>query len=158
MDLLISFTNNYIAQAAFFGWFSAQVIKFIIVLCYHHTLQWERLVGPGGFPSSHTSFVVATTAALGIKNGIHSDIFALAIVVSCIVMYDASSVRLETGKQAQVLNQIMAYFRDKAIPVHLNGHALKELLGHTPIEVMGGLILGIIVAFIQYYCFYDGVL
>ena len=85
--------------------------------------------------------------------------FILSLVFSIVVMYDASGVRLEAGRQAQILNQIVDYFTKKNIPVVITRkEALKELLGHTPIEVFGGLILGILVAFIQFYCIYHGVI
>ena len=83
MSLLQGIFHNYLAQAAFFSWFIAQVIKFIIVMIKERTLRWERLVGSGGFPSSHTSFVIGTTMALLLKYGPDSDLFVLALVLSC---------------------------------------------------------------------------
>ena len=71
-------------------------------------------------------------------------------------MYDASGVRREAGKQAQILNQLIHYFKNKQIPVRLDGATLKELLGHTPFEVFGGLMLGILIACIQYFVVYGG--
>ena len=139
IDILPQIAHNYIAQAAFWGWFTAQAIKFVWQLLRHGKFRPERLVGSGGFPSSHT--------------------FILSLVFSIVVMYDASGVRLEAGRQAQILNQIVDYFTKKNIPVVITRkEALKELLGHTPIEVFGGLILGILVAFIQFYCIYHGVI
>ena len=143
IDILPQIAHNYIAQAAFWGWFTAQAIKFVWQLLRHGKFRPERLVGSGGFPSSHTSFVIATTTAIYLKNGVT----------------DPSGVRLEAGRQAQILNQIVDYFTKKNIPVVITRkEALKELLGHTPIEVFGGLILGILVAFIQFYCIYHGVI
>ena len=157
--ILEEICHNYIAQAAFWGWFSAQAIKFLWQLVRYRTLRFERLVGSGGFPSSHTSFVISTTAALYFKNNGITDIFVVALVFSIVVMYDASGVRLEAGRQAQILNQIVDYFTKKNIPVVITRkEALKELLGHTPIEVFGGLILGILVACIQFYYIYNGVI
>lgn len=158
-QLVEEISQNYIAQAAFWGWFSAQAMKFLWQLIRHKKLRLERLVGSGGFPSSHTSFVISTTAALYLKNGV-ADIFIVALVFSIVVMYDASGVRLEAGRQAQILNQIIDYFVKRNIPVILKERqfTLKELLGHTPIEVFGGLVLGIIVACIQYFYIYNGVL
>ena len=146
--------HNYIAQAAFWGWFSAQAIKFLWQLIRYRTLRLERLVG------SHTSFVISTTTALYFKNNGITDLFVVALVFSIVVMYDASGVRREAGRQAQILNQIVEYFSKRNIPVILKGReiALKELLGHTPIEVFGGLILGILVAYIQYFYVYNGVI
>ena len=93
------------------------------------------------------------------KNGGVSDLFVLSLVFSIVVMYDASGVRLEAGRQAQILNQIVDYFSKRNIPVVITRkEALKELLGHTPVEVFGGLILGILVAYIQFYYVYNGVI
>lgn len=159
IDILLQTAHNYIAQAAFGGWFSAQAIKFIWQLVRFRRLRFERLVGSGGFPSSHTSFVIATTTAIFLKNGGVSDLFVLSLVFSIVVMYDASGVRLEAGRQAQILNQIVDYFLKRNIPVVITRkEALKELLGHTPVEVFGGLILGILVAYIQFYYVYNGVI
>ena len=159
IDILPQIAHNYIAQAAFWGWFTAQAIKFVWQLVRHGKFRPERLVGSGGFPSSHTSFVIATTTAIYLKNGA-SDLFILSLVFSIVVMYDASGVRRQAGRQAQILNQIVEYFSKRNIPVILKGReiALKELLGHTPVEVFGGLVLGILIAYIQYFYVYNGVI
>ena len=159
IDILPQIAHNYIAQAAFWGWFTAQAIKFVWQLLKHGKFRPERLVGSGGFPSSHTSFVIATTTAIYLKNGV-TDLFILSLVFSIIVMYDASGVRRQAGRQAQILNQIVEYFSKRNIPVILKDReiALKELLGHTPVEVFGGLVLGILIAYIQYFYVYNGVI
>ena len=159
IDILPQIAHNYIAQAAFWGWFTAQTIKFVWQLVRHGKFRPERLVGSGGFPSSHTSFVIATTTAIYLKNGA-SDLFILSLVFSIVVMYDASGVRRQAGRQAQILNQIVEYFSKRNIPVILKDReiALKELLGHTPVEVFGGLVLGILIAYIQYFYVYNGVI
>ena len=159
IDILPQIAHNYIAQAAFWGWFTAQAIKFVWQLLRHGKFRPERLVGSGGFPSSHTSFVIATTTAIYLKNGV-TDLFILSLVFSIVVMYDASGVRRQAGRQAQILNQIVEYFSKRNIPVILKDReiALKELLGHTPVEVFGGLVLGILIAYIQYFYVYNGVI
>ena len=159
IDILPQIAHNYIAQAAFWGWFTAQAIKFVWQLVRYGKFRPERLVGSGGFPSSHTSFVIATTTAIYLKNGV-SDLFILSLVFSIVVMYDASGVRRQAGRQAQILNQIVEYFSKRNIPVILKDReiALKELLGHTPVEVFGGLVLGILIAYIQYFYVYNGVI
>ena len=159
IDILPQIAHNYIAQAAFWGWFTAQAIKFVWQLVRHGKFRPERLVGSGGFPSSHTSFVIATTTAIYLKNGA-SDLFILSLVFSIVVMYDASGVRRQAGRQAQILNQIVEYFSKRNIPVILKDReiALKELLGHTPVEVFGGLVLGNLIAYIQYFYVYNGVI
>lgn len=92
--ILEEICHNYIAQAAFWGWFSAQAIKFLWQLVRYRTLRFERLVGSGGFPSSHTSFVISTTAALYFKNNGITDIFVVALVFSCMtrLVYVAKQV------------------------------------------------------------------
>ena len=159
IDILPQIAHNYIAQAAFWGWFTAQAIKFVWQLLRHGKFRPERLVGSGGFPSSHTSFIIATTTAIYLKNGV-TDLFILSLVFSIVVMYDASGVRRQAGRQAQILNQIVEYFSKRNIPVILKDReiALKELLGHTPVEVFGGLVLGILIAYIQYFYIYNGVI
>lgn len=156
IETLQAIRDNYIAQAAFWGWFSAQFLKVLITLVKDRVWRWERFVGSGGFPSSHTSFVISTTTALLLKNGPQSDLFIVSLIFSVVVMYDASGVRLEAGRQAFILNQIIEYFKKKNIRVIMRGDkpSLKELLGHTPFEVFGGLILGILVATVQYYWVY----
>ena len=130
--ILEEICHNYIAQAAFWGWFSAQAIKFLWQLVRYRTLRFERLVGSGGFPSSHTSFVISTTASLYFKNHGITDIFVVALVFS-------------------IKRNIPVILKDREI-------ALKELLGHTPVEVFGGLVLGILIAYIQYFYVYNGVI
>ena len=104
--------------------------------------------------------MISTTAALYLKNDGITDIFVVALVFSIVVMYDASGVRREAGRQAKILNQIVEYFSKRNIPVILKDReiALKELLGHTPVEVFGGLVLGILIAYIQYFFVYNGVI
>lgn len=154
MQFLNQLFSNYIAISAFWGWFLAQALKFVIVLWQIRRLQWERLIGSGGFPSSHTSLVVALSTATAYEHGPTSDLFVICLTFSLIVMYDASGVRREAGRQAQILNQLMEHFKTRNIPVHIEGgQMLKELLGHTPFEVFGGAILGYAVASIIYYNF-----
>ena len=107
---------------------------------------------------SQFSFVarIALSTATAYIHGITSDLSVICITFSLIVMYDASGVRREAGRQAQILNQLMEHFKKRNIPVYLDdGHVLKELLGHTPFEVFGGAFLGYAVASIIYYNFYN---
>ena len=111
MQFLNELFDNYIALSAFLGWFSAQALKFVIVLLQYRRFQWERLIGSGGFPSSHSSLVVALSTATAYIHGITSDLSVICITFSLIVMYDASGVRREAGRQAQILNQLMEHFK-----------------------------------------------
>lgn len=150
-DAVTPLLQSYVAQSAALAWFIAQLMKLVIELLRHGNLRWERMVGSGGFPSSHTSLVIALTTAIGLHQGTDSDLFVTSLIFSLVVMYDASGVRREAGRQAQILNQLMEHFRQRNITVHEGSRSLKELLGHTPFEVFGGVILGIAVAFMLYY-------
>ena len=123
--------DNRVLQAALFAWLIAQCLKVILVFWKEKRLDWSRMLGSGGMPSAHSAFVVAMAASVGKYT-----------VVACVVMYDAANVRWEAGKQAELLNRIvMDIYRDN----HLDQEKLKELLGHTPVEVAAGALLGIAV-------------
>ncbi len=101
-------------------------------------------------PSSHTSLVVSLAAAVGFKDGFHSPVFAVAAVVAAVVMYDAAGVRRAAGRQAKVINKLVQEMR---VEHTIKESRLKELLGHTPLEVLAGALLGIVTAwaFHRYY-------
>lgn len=127
------------------GWVVAQVLKTILDIALNHSFNPERLVGSGGMPSSHSATVCALTTAAGLKYGGGSFEFSICFILSMVVMYDAIGVRQETGKQAKVLNRLL--FEDflKLDGVVLQ-EKLKEYVGHTPIQVAAGAILGVIIA------------
>ena len=134
--------DNQVLQAALFAWLIAQCLKVILVFWKEKRLDWSRMVGSGGMPSSHSAFVVAMASSVGKYTGLSSVSIAIAAVVACVVMYDAANVRWEAGKQAELLNLIvMDIYHDN----HLDQEKLKELLGHTPVEVAAGALLGIAV-------------
>ena len=110
----------------------------------------ERLVGAGGMPSSHTALVVSLAAGIALREGLDSDLFAVAVVLAGIVMYDAAGVRRAAGKQAKVINKLV---REMRVEHKVRDTRLKELLGHTPLEVLGGAVHGILVAY-AFYLFY----
>lgn len=123
--------------------FMAQAIKFIWKLVTKRTVDFQTLVTTGGFPSSHTALVVGLTSSIGLTRGFEDPLFDVALVFSFIVMYDAAGVRRAAGRQARVLNQIVADIQQNLTnPLP----KLQELLGHTPREVIGGAVLGIVVA------------
>ncbi len=124
--------------------FLAQAFKFLWKLTVHRQVDFQTLVTTGGFPSSHTALVVGLTTAVGITEGWGSRLFDVSLVFSFIVMYDAAGVRRAAGRQAKVLNQIVS---DLQHNLTFSLPKLQELLGHTPREVVGGAILGILVAF-----------
>lgn len=124
--------------------FLAQFYKFVVFLIVNKQINFKRLFQTGGMPSSHSSFMMAMTTSTGIISGFNSVSFAIALTVSLVVMYDAAGLRRAVGKQAAVLNQIVAELFSEH--PHLSSQRFKELLGHTPIEVFVGALFGSAVA------------
>ncbi|MGN0162088.1 MAG: divergent PAP2 family protein [Candidatus Ornithomonoglobus sp.] len=148
MDYLLQLAQNSILQTALLSWLAAQILKVIIVFIIERRLDFTRLTGSGGMPSSHSAFTVSLAAATGFTAGFDSVIFAIAAAFSIVVMYDASGVRRSAGQQAVILNKIVERIGKDDIAE--TGKKLKELLGHTPTEVFAGAILGLIIAVIRY--------
>lgn len=142
------FFSSSVLITSIIAWFIAQLIKVITVLVKSKKLDFKRFIGSGGMPSSHTSFVVSLAAAIGIKNGFSSDIFAASTVMALVVMYDAAGVRRAAGQQARILNKLVREWEKNDFTQ--TEKKLKELLGHTPIEVFAGAILGIAIALIRH--------
>ena len=152
MQYVYEFFHNRVLMSAILGWAIAQVVKTIIDLSLNKKLNFERLVGSGGMPSCHSSTVCALCAAAGVEYGLGSGEFAIAGILAVIVMYDARGVRRETGTQAEILNQIMDFFRlpeNGRYKLEFDQDTLKVLIGHTPIQVLCGAILGIIVGLVS---------
>ena len=145
MTLWEEIMGNQVLVTSVAGWTVAQVLKTIIDLALNKSFNPERLVGSGGMPSSHASTVCGLTTAAGFRYGAGSFEFAVCFVLSMIVMYDAMGVRRETGKQAKLLNSILL-----ENPLKLHGEILqeklKEYVGHTPLQVGAGALLGILLA------------
>ncbi len=132
---------NHSAICAAIAWFIAQAMKAPLYYRVEHVWDWKRFVGSGGMPSSHTAMVVALSLSVGALNGFDTAAFAVCAVLSVIVMYDATGVRRETGTQATVINQIL---KDVLINgKRISDEQLKELVGHTPFEVLGGFLIGL---------------
>ena len=146
MSYLQQLAANSVLLTALIGWLAAQALK--IVLSWDKKLDFKRFIGSGGMPSSHASFVMSLTMAVGFENGFDSAAFAISAVVSFVVMYDAAGIRRSAGQQAAILNKLV----ESVVKADFPGteKKLKELLGHTPIEVFGGAILGIIIAIIRH--------
>ena len=145
MDFFTELPKNHILIAAVAGWLVAQLLKTIIHMIYTKEFVAERLVGNGGMPSSHSATVCALATATFMEYGSGSFQFAIAAIFAIIVMHDASGVRRETGIQAKVLNDMIQIISDMGS--NMSPHdKLKEFVGHTPLQVMVGAILGIIVA------------
>jgi len=122
------------------GWTVAQLTKMLICLVQSNRLDFRYLVSTGGMPSAHSSLVSALTTAIGLTEGPSSPLFALSLIFASVVMFDAQTVRAASGKQARLLNQIVdELFKEH----HLSENKLKELLGHTRLEVFFGMLTGI---------------
>jgi uncharacterized protein len=130
---------------ALFAMASAQLFKFVAAFVVRRRVDFTRLLGTGGMPSSHSASVTALSAAVGIGQGWNSTLFGVAAFVSLIVMYDATGIRRAAGRQAQILNRVLEDLKDYH---KLQGERLKELLGHTPLEVLVGAAYGAFIAFL----------
>lgn len=149
MEFLSELYHNRVFMAAVTGWFVAQILKTIIHMWFNRRFVAERLVGSGGMPSSHSSTVCALVTATGIEFGGGSYEFAIAAIFAIIVMYDAMGVRRETGIQAKVLNEMMELFTKMGKEMTVEDR-LKEFVGHTPLQVLMGAILGVGIALLMY--------
>ncbi len=136
---------NPIMCAGFFGWASAQLLKFILCFIQHADFRPERLYGSGGMPSSHSSLVCSSLIAAGRVDGFASSTFAIMAVLSVIVMYDAAGVRRAAGLHAKELNRIRTVLFSQENDAESKKKELKELLGHTPLQVFCGAVLGIVI-------------
>ncbi len=134
---------NPILVSGIIGWAAAQLIKFVLFLVQHKDVKLERLYGSGGMPSSHSSLVCAAFVSTVRVEGITSSAAAIMFIVAAIVMYDAANVRLEAGKHAHRINEIVERLLDMDIDLDSKEKEFKELLGHTPLQVFCGALLGI---------------
>lgn len=141
-----SIFENVVFIAAASGWLIAQVLKTLIHMLFTKKFVAERLIGSGGMPSSHSSTVCAMTTAACIIYGAQSFEFAISLILALIVMYDAMGVRRETGIQAKLINEMMDAFAEMGNNNLSPDEKLKEFVGHTPLQVLAGAILGILIA------------
>ena len=146
MNLIKDIFGNYVLISAVLGWCIAQVLKLFTGTLSTRKFHVKYMFANGGMPSSHTATVVALTTSLAVQEGFASPVFAIAAVVAVVVINDAIGVRLETGKQATIINRIVKeLFSGK--PEEINT-GLKELVGHTPFQVLIGAVVGLAVAFL----------
>ena len=148
--MLQSILSNRVLIAGAIGWASAQILKTIIYAIVNHTLDITRLFGDGGMPSAHSATVTSVAMAMGFECGFASPMFALAAFFAFITMHDASGVRLETGKQAKAINDIFELLADMTEDVKTPEEKLKELVGHTKLQVFAGCGLGLLVTALSY--------
>lgn len=145
--------NNKILDVVFIAWFLAQAWKVVETLIFHKKINFKRFIETGGMPSSHTSSVISLLTMVGLVEGISSTYFAVTSIFALIVMYDAAGVRRAAGKQAAVLNKMVENIKNKDGKKIIDEN-LKELLGHTPKEVLAGAVLGVVVAVIMHNLFF----
>ncbi len=146
MTIIPGILENTILISAITAWLIAQVLKVIINFTIHRTFDLGFLISSGGFPSSHSATVSALALGVGKYYGWDSPIFAVAAIFGMVVMYDAAGVRRAAGKQAEVINQLVEGLYHQMS--NLSQERLKELIGHTPFEVVAGAIVGIVVGLI----------
>ena len=145
MNIMLEILHNRAIVAAVLAWAIAQGLKVLLTLIISRKFDHSRMWGSGGMPSAHSATACSMVVATGKYSGVHSSVFAVAFVVAVIVMYDAMNVRRETGEQSKILNQMIRQWMDegsKHAPI-LADHKLKELVGHTPVEVLSGAAVGI---------------
>jgi acid phosphatase family membrane protein YuiD len=145
-EILNELIKNKILATTLSAWAIAQIIKVGIGVIRQRRFDFRWLVGTGGMPSSHAAGASCLATAIGLEYGFNSVLFALAAVFAIVVMFDAQGVRRATGKQARILNKIMddIYWQGR-----INENQLRELIGHTQIEVIVGFLIGIIIAFLM---------
>lgn len=141
--MLAQLIENKIFMTTLSAWLIAQIIKVGLGVIRHKKIDFRWFVGTGGMPSSHTAGASCLATAIGLEYGFNSVYFALAASFAIVVMFDAQGVRRATGRQARILNKITEdiYWRGR-----IHEGRLRELIGHTPVEVIAGFLLGVIIA------------
>ncbi|MDD5431721.1 MAG: divergent PAP2 family protein [Candidatus Omnitrophica bacterium] len=145
-EIFTQFINNKILAITISGWLIAQTIKVLIGIIRYKRFDFRWFVGTGGMPSSHATGASCLAFAIGFEYGFDSVFFALAASFALVVMFDAQGVRRSSGKQARILNKITEdiYWQGK-----FDEGKLRELIGHTPVEVIVGFLLGIVIVLAQ---------
>lgn len=145
MNDFIAFVQNKYIYIPFFLWFGIQLFKLIYDLVTTKKFNFKRIIGAGGMPSSHSAVVSGLATLIGKYEGVDTPIFALAFIVAFVVMYDACGVRRAAGKQAALLNKLIETPGLTGVQV---SERLVEVLGHTPVQVFVGAIIGVIVGLV----------
>ncbi len=142
---LMAFIQNKYIYIPFLLWFGIQTFKVIYDLVTTHKFNFKRIMGAGGMPSSHSAVVVGLATLIGKYQGVGSPIFAVSLVLAFVVMYDAAGVRRAAGKQAKLLNKLIETPGLTTVQV---SEKLVEVLGHTPLQVIVGALIGLVVGLI----------
>ena len=146
MNLLAIFQNKVLISVLV-GWLLAQALKIPTEYLRSRKWMWAMFFAAGGMPSSHTALMVAGTLSVGLYYGFDNPLFAIAVGVTMIIAHDAAGVRRQAGKHAERINVLF----DELLHGHMwSEDDLKEIIGHTPLEVIGGIILGLLVAIVQW--------
>ena len=146
MDIFLEITCNKILIHAALGWCIAQILKVVVGYVKKGRITFTLLLSSGGNPSSHSATVTALATSAGYQYGFDSAMFAISFVLAFIVMYDAAGVRRAAGEQAKIINRMMRELDEgKTENMH---NELKELIGHTPFQVIVGALLGICIPFV----------
>ena len=162
MELLNELLANRVLIAGITGWAAAQVIKAILYTILNKEFSLERLFGDGGMPSGHSATVSAMAMMALLHYGVGSFEFAISAMLAIIVMHDAMGVRLETGRQAEVINELTVLIEEiiddfnnedtleKKFQKVFSEDKLKEYVGHTPIQVAAGCVLGLLIGWLMH--------
>lgn len=148
MEWFFDLISNPLLITGLASWAVAQVLKLLIYAALNRKLEWERLFGDGGMPSGHSATVTSVAVFSALHYGTGSFEFAVCALLAIIVCHDAMGVRLETGKQAMVINRLLEAFEDLS-KENITEEKLKEFVGHTPVQVMAGVAIGVGNAFLM---------
>lgn len=144
---LFDILQNKVLVAVLMGWLLAQMLKIPTEYLRSRKWMWAMFFAAGGMPSSHTALMVAGTLTIGLNYGFDNPTFGIALGVTMIIAHDAAGVRRQAGKHAERINLLF----DELLRGHMwSEDELKEVIGHTPLEVIGGIILGLLIAIVQW--------
>jgi acid phosphatase family membrane protein YuiD len=140
--------RNPVAVAGFLAWFLAQGLKPLFNYFGARKWDWMLIISPGGMPSSHSALMTAVTTAIGLTVGWATPLYALSIAVTGVVVYDAMGVRRQAGIQAERINKLVEEVFNKTASAEYVIENLKEIIGHSPTEAVGGVAFGVVIALI----------
>ena len=144
---LVAILDNRVLIAVMLGWLIAQILKIPTEYLRSRRWLWAMFFAAGGMPSSHTALMVSGTLAVALYHGFDSPIFGIAVAATMVIAHDAAGVRRQAGIHAERINVLF----EELLKGHMwDENELKEVIGHTPLEVIGGIILGLIVATVQW--------
>ena len=149
-DMIAELLQNRVLIAAVTAWVVGQFLKIPLEYILNKRLNWGIIFSAGGLPSSHSASVTAVALTIGFREGFRTSIFALATAIAMIVIYDAAGVRRQAGIHAERINEIMKNFIESR---RFPEEDLKEMLGHTPFEVIAGVLLGVLISWLLFITF-----